>query len=222
MTVSHPAGTERFVLQGLDPETGSVKVEKLVFIADTVAVKQVIGCDADEDPDWLCSYDLEPNELAAIGELCRPAFVADPVFTRFERWSSLNEIPYLVHTGFELPLMLDGRKPLAIFGDAYPSAWFDEYLAPFDPFVRSGAVVRRIIDEPMPKKARRPEWDCMRNVYFVLPGQEWRIDAYIEMYEAGRRSGWDDDFERQQGSLLGYEDWQNDWWLKHRRDIRRG
>ena len=116
MPVAQPVGTGRFVLQGLDPETGSVKVEHLVFIADIAAVRQVIGDDADDDPDWLCSYDLEPDELAAIGELCRPAFVPDPVFTRFGRWSPLNDIPYLVHTGFELPLMLDGRKPLAAFG----------------------------------------------------------------------------------------------------------
>jgi len=221
VTVSHPAGAERFLLQGLDPETGPVKIEHLVFIADTAAVRQVIGYGADEDPDWQCSCDLEPNELAAIGELCRPAFLPDRVFTRLERWSSLNDIPYLVHTGFELPLMLDGRKPLAVFGDGYPSEWFDTYLAPFEPFVSAGRIVRHIVDTSMPElKVRRPDLDGIRDVYFAVPGQEWRIHAYIEMREAARRSGWDDDFERQQGLLLGYEDWQNDWWLKHRRDIR--
>ena len=89
--------------------------------------------------------------------------------------------------------------------------------------MRAGRIVRHIVDTPMPElKMRRPDLDGMRDVYFALPGQEWRIQAYIGMWESARRSGWDNDFERRQGSLLGYEDWQNDWWLKHRRDIRRG
>jgi hypothetical protein len=31
-----------------------------------------------------------------------------------------------------------------------------------------------------------------------------------------RTRDWDDDLERLQGSLLGYEDWENDWWIEQR------
>lgn len=220
MSIVRPGNAERFVFQGLDPATGSVNVERLVFITDVAALRRVIGDDAEDDPDWRRIYDLEPGELMAIGELCQPAFVPDPLFTRLERWPPLNDVPYLAHTNFELPLMLDGRKPLAVFGDAYPSDWFDDYLAPFELHVQSGRIIRRIVDTPMPElKARRPDLDGIRNVYFALPGHEWRIDAYIEMHQTARQSGWNDGFERRQGSLLGYEDWQNDWWLKHRRRL---
>jgi len=104
--------------------------------------------------------------------------------------------------------MLEGRKPLAVFGDGYPSEWFDGFLAPFEPFVASGQLVRRIIDTPMPHvKKRRPDLDGMRDVFFALPEEEWRIDAYIENIR-NRTRDWDDDLERLQGSLLGYEEWQ--------------
>jgi hypothetical protein len=218
MPIARPAEPQRFVFQGFDPETGSVSVERRVFIDDVDAVRLIIGDDADDDPELRHSYQPEPAELAAIGALCKPPVVPDVMFTRIGRWSPLNDVPYLVHTGFELPLMLDGRKPLAVFGDGYPSVWFDEYLAPFEPFIRAGRIVRRVIDTPMPRlKTMRPDLDGMRDVYFALPGKEWRIDAYIEMREAARQSSWDANFERRQGALLGYEDWQNDWWLEHRR-----
>lgn len=72
--------------------------------------------------------------------------------------------------------------------------------------------------------ARRPDLQGMRDVYFALPGDEWRIDAYIEMCAEARLSSRNEvnAFERRQGTLLGYEDWQNDWWLEHRRDIGLG
>jgi hypothetical protein len=36
--------------------------------------------------------------------------------------------------------------------------------------------------------------------------------------EAAAKSGWSPDFERLQGMLFGYEDWQNDWWIN---DLRK-
>src|SRR3569623_3805559 len=215
----------RFVFQGLNAETATVSVERCVAITDIAALHDVIGADEDEDPDLQHAYCLEAGELAAVGALCLPPIIPDSVFTRITRWSPLNDVPYLVHTGFELPLMLDGRKPLAVFSDGYPSAWFDDYLAPFEPFVQSGRIARRIVATPMAERlARRPDHQGLRDVYFALPGDEWRIDAYIEMRAEARLSSRNgvNAFERRQGTLIGLEDWQNDWWLDHRRDIGLG
>lgn len=55
----------------------------------------------------------------------------------------------------------------------------------------------------------------MRDVYFALPGQEWRIDAYLLLVEVGYRSGWADCYERYEGALLGYGDAENDWHIAH-------
>jgi hypothetical protein len=57
-------------------------------------------------------------------------------------------------------------------------------------------------------------------VYFAIPDQDWRIDAYVRLAENGCKNGWDDTHERRQGELLGYEDWQNDWWIENRRSLR--
>jgi len=35
--------------------------------------------------------------------------------------------------------------------------------------------------------------------------------------KASRKSGWNENFERLEGMLFGYEDWQNDWWIENLR-----
>lgn len=102
--------------------------------------------------------------------------------------------------------MLEGRKPLAAFLDS--AQWLAQELSSYDRFVREGRFTRRIIER-----------GDIQEVYFALPGQEWRINAYVQLREAGTGK-WSDDCERQQGELLGYEDWQNDWWIKNRKSLR--
>jgi hypothetical protein len=59
---------------------------------------------------------------------------------------------------------------------------------------------------------------AISEVYFALPSHEWRIDAYIQLCNAGA-GNWDDRCERRQGELLGYENWQNDWWITNRKSL---
>jgi hypothetical protein len=61
------------------------------------------------------------------------------------------------------------------------------------------------------------EQNDFQKVYFTLPGEEWRVAAYRQLLAA---PGWDDERERRQGELLGYEDWQNDWWMENRAKAR--
>ncbi len=49
-----------------------------------------------------------------------------------------------------------------------------------------------------------------RIVMYALPHQEWRINAMALLMDSAAKCGWSEGFERVQGSLLGYEDWQND------------
>jgi hypothetical protein len=49
-----------------------------------------------------------------------------------------------------------------------------------------------------------------RHALYALPGEVWRIDAYIAMWKQAAESGWSEELERLEGHLLGYEDWQND------------
>jgi hypothetical protein len=125
-------------------------------------------------------------------------------------------LPYLVHTGFELPLMLDGRKPLAVFSDVWPAAWLEDVLKRFEPHVQAGCFVQRIADAPLAHAGPvRPGDRRLRRILFALPAEAWRIDAYLALWNAEAGSGWTMDSERREGTLLGYEDWQNDWWMEH-------
>jgi len=207
-----------FVLQAFDHITQTVCAEWRVQIDDQDQLRSILAPESEDDPALEYRYDgMSRTDICRIGKLCLPPLIPDSIFTAIRRPNpAFDEMPYLIHTNFELPLMLEGRKPLAVFRDGYPSEWFDEFLAPFEPFVASGQLVRRIIDTPMPHlKQRRPDLEGMRDVFFALPGEEWRIDAYIDKIR-NRISDWDYDLERLQGSLLGYEDWQNDWWIEQR------
>jgi len=217
MTTTKP-DAEDFVLQGFDPITDTVCVEWRIRIADVDTLCAVLAPDSDDDPELECSYRyLSAQDTRRIGALCVPPVVPDAIYTGFCRFNPIfADVPYLVHTNFELPLMLEGRKKFAVFSEGYPSEWLGEYLAPFEPFVLSGEITRRIIDKPMPHiKERRPDLDGIRTVYFALPGEEWRIDKYIEAIE-NRACDWNDELERLEGSLFGYQDWQNDWWIEHK------
>lgn len=210
--------TNLFTFRAFDAVTETVCAEWRVHIEDIDQLRSILAPDSDGDPDLKYQYHgLSKRDMRRIGKLCLPPILPNSVFTAIGRsFVGFDDTPYLVHTNFELPLMLEGRKPLAVFGDGYPSDWFDEFLAPFEPFVASGQIIRRIIDTPMAHlKERRPDLEGIRDVYFALPGEEWRIDAYIGKIR-NRTCDWDDDLERLQGSLLGYEDWQNDWWIEQR------
>jgi hypothetical protein len=115
---------------------------------------------------------------------------------------------YDSHTDHELELMLAGKKPLAAFSDDDPPE--------FEPHVASGRIIRREhVTVPTDGKAvteRRPggvPW-----VFYALPGHEWRIEAMILLLKTAEVTGWNEGFERMEGSLLGYEDWENDLHLK--------
>src|SRR4029077_4316563 len=93
-------------------------------------------------------------------------------------WHRLREVPYLIHTGFELALMLEGRKPLAAFSDVYPCEWLDELIQRLDRYVEEVRVIKYIVDAPAPKR-RGTEVGFIRELYVALPGHEWRIHAYL-------------------------------------------
>jgi hypothetical protein len=110
--------------------------------------------------------------------------------------------------------MLQGTKPLAVFAGAHPPIADIEEIPErlFDPYVDAGRFVKRDrIIQPHPAadsagESRR----ATRTVLYALAQQAWRIEAYLMLQDAAAKSGWSEACERMQGSLLGYEDSQND------------
>jgi hypothetical protein len=130
-----------------------------------------------------------------------------------------SDLPYLVHTGRELELMLLGVKPLAVFYDSYPEEPCEEIIPEnaFQPYVEAGSFEKReyirFLDKPPP--ATHSHVKGNRYVIYSIPEERWRIDAYIEMKEQSRVLGWSEEFERREGFLYGYEDWQTDAWITY-------
>jgi hypothetical protein len=121
---------------------------------------------------------------------------------------SLDELPYRLHTNRELKMMLSATKPLSAFCGQYPPHSDVEEIPErlFDPHVEAGRFVKREYVEPLRDGPVRGIY----HVLYALPAESWRIDAYILMQDEAARAGWNEGFERMQGSLLGYECWQND------------
>ena len=123
-------------------------------------------------------------------------------------------LPYEVHTNRELEFMLERGKPLAHFCDAYPAEPNEEIFPEeaFRPYVENGTLVKRefveLLREPPPRE--HPHIRGNRHLFYARLSEAWRIDAYILMMAAAAKAGWSEGFERFQGSLLGYEEWQTD------------
>ncbi len=127
--------------------------------------------------------------------------------------------------------MLERGKPLAHFSDEYP-AEPDEEVVPelaFAPYVASGRFVSREFVIPETPPPGHPHIRGIRHVFYARAAEAWRIDAFIMMLAAAAKVGWSEGFERLEGSLLGYEEWQTDihlerlragshakmfWWLR--------
>ncbi len=168
-------------------------------------------------------YTIEPDELSAINQRCDVGFDPDSLeLPEIEVWlerepkgRSIRNVPYLVHTRFELPLMLEGRKKLARFINLDPGT-----EAAFDRWVDKGVLHKEVFLEPIPESLRPhlvdPNHTADREIYYALKGEEWRIPAMNLLWNAG--VGWNEHFERLESALFGYENWQNDWWIAHRNE----
>ncbi len=114
------------------------------------------------------------------------------------------------HTGRELALMLDGKKPLAMFY-AEVAELPNEVLIPeqaFAPHLMSGAIVRADITLESGYSASLGRNAHIRYVFFALAQQTWRISAMSLLRESFAKSHcpWNEALERIEGSLLGYTD----------------
>jgi hypothetical protein len=203
-----------FVLEATDPATASVALDAIFEVVDV--------------PELAAALDLEPAELEALGKGAYfelgPADVVrirrhygmrfDPgeLAVSIRAWHPTDALPYKVHTNRELLLMLAGTKPMAAFVDDRPGEPQYEVVPErqFDPYVRSGRFVKR---EQIDASGRGEGRPC-RHVLYATPQEAWRMEAYLLMWRTFEKSGWSEGFERMQGSLLGYEDWQNDVYIE--------
>ncbi|NEH55541.1 hypothetical protein GR198_07240 [Rhizobium leguminosarum] len=209
-----------FILSAFDLNLWCSVLETKFTVDDLAALQAIIDADIADDPDFAGLYSVDPDELNAINQRFDGGF--DPArlklpdieiwLERERKGRSIRDVPYLVHTNFELPLMLEGRKKLARFTDVLPKT-----EEAFDRWVEKGLFHKEVFLEPIPASLKPyvsdPDHSAVRDVYYTLKGEEWRIPAMNLLWKVG--GGWNEHFERLEGMLFGYEDWQNDWWIAH-------
>lgn len=212
----------RFILQAIDPDLGHPSFETMFTVERPEKLRSILGEAASEDPDLDFFYTLEPEELTAINQAFGISFDPQGRTICLYKWTRhrRQEVPYLIHTGYELALMVDGRKPLTWISMEYPPLSHHNESR-FDHYVAEGMLHKEVELEPFSSPHQMKSGrvlEGIRSVYYTLKGEEWRIAAWKLVYKASTKGGWNNSFERLQGMLLGYADWQNDWWID---DIRR-
>jgi hypothetical protein len=206
----------RVVFDVIDRSTRSIVKVVSTEVTDEIAFATALDIDLYMFVKGGATYELTPGDIGWLKENVGVEIDADNFDVDLRLPSKLDELPYEIHTGRELRLMLDRRKPLSVFSDAYTSA-VDYRVFPedvFEPYVASGLIVRR---EYVELRHRRPLPKPLKGVRFLLyalVGEDWRIDEYISMWNAAAVAGWNEDFERRQGRLLGYADWETDAFLR--------
>ena len=207
----------RFFLQAIDPDHGCPILEAAFYVDDLSDLRTVLGLCASDDPELRCSYTIDASEVAAVNERFGVAFDPGGREVRLSGWHVLRTIPYLVHTNYELPLLIEGTKPFARIGDVYPPHCHHQEER-FDRYVVQGLLHKEIFLRPFPAPQHSKDGRIIegnREVYYTLKGEEWRIRAWKLIFAASRKSGWNTDFERLEGMLFGYTDWQMDWWIAY-------
>jgi hypothetical protein len=212
-----PSTADLFILSAFDREQWCPVLQALFGVDDLAALRSILGACAAADPELRHLYWLDGDQLSAI--VARFSVPFDPAVLEAEspdiqlfRKPPGLEPPYLVHTGYELPLLLDGRKQLARMTHEYPPDTFDGEDR-FDRWVARGVLSKHETTEPL----GRPIKGCLgvRTVFYTPVGEEWRVPAMqLLSRAAGRSGGWNEHFERLEGMLFGYSDAENDWWIE--------
>jgi hypothetical protein len=212
----------RFLLEAVDLEQCCPVLQAMLAVDDPRALRAILGGVADEDPEVQWIYHLDDEELAAIAATFNVSFDAAQLDSKnldiiLFRCKSIDRTPYLTHTRYELPLLLDGRKKLARMSNGYPPMTF-EGEDRFDHWVAKDVLHREEVNQPFDAPIETSGGQTYlghRTVYYTPKGEEWRIPAMkLIWHAAGKSGGWNEYFERLEGMLFGYEDWQNDWWIK--------
>lgn len=212
--VSTEARTERFLVEYIDPSTGCIAADAVLWTSSLADLCKIVDPGATNiEPG--CTYDLDADDLEKIGHEPTISFEmrsgSPSDAARLRAWLPIDDLPYRVHTNRELLLMLEGRKPLAVFSESHPNDTGYEFIPErhFAPHVASKILVKRELIEA------NAVGRTTRFVFYARPAEEWRIEAYILLLQTAKRTGWNEGFERMEGSLLGYEGWQNDAYIEN-------
>src|SRR5437899_2054812 len=114
-----------FLIEAFDLEQWCPVLQAMFPVDDPKALRAILPGVADDDPELEATYWLDDEDLAAIVATFNVSFDATQLDSRdlvinLFRWRPSDQTPYLTHTGYDLPLLLEGRKKLARMSGLYP------------------------------------------------------------------------------------------------------
>jgi hypothetical protein len=200
----------QLIIEEIDPETNCVASRAPLEVADVSDIESCIDIDFEEDKDVIYRYDLSNEDLIALADKFELADLGRNGFGRIRRKVKFDDLPYQVHTGRELLLMLRGDKPMSFFSYRSDdrSGIKEDIDASFYPYIRDKKIVK--FEHKMIQKRNDESTFEIEYLIYTLPSETWRANALIVLKEAGARSGWSEGMERMEGVLLGYSDREND------------
>jgi hypothetical protein len=210
--------TSPLILEIFDEETDCIEQEIEFSELDLPLLSSLLG----EALPFLDDFylDLSNHELMLLSNsFASKKIPRDAKKAHLRSRHILDDLPYELHTNRELLMMLNGTKPLAAFCDEFLVSEITN--VPQYPKLEAYAAKGRLV------KRENIEFDsmnidvCRRRILFALPDETWRIDAYLLLWKTAHKTGWNEGFERMEGSLLGYSDEQNDLFMAHKKSVSR-
>jgi hypothetical protein len=201
--------SRKFVIEFIDASTNCISNQSVIDTQDIAALCEIVD-PGSTNIHVAARYDLEFEDIQKLKQRFNIFSEDENSIARLRSWQAMDELPYAIHTNRELLLMLSGNKPFAAFSENYPSTMDYEFIPEslFDPHVKNGLFLKKeyLVTEKNNHQTR--------SVLYSTKGEEWRIEAYILLKKTAEKSGWNEGFERMEGTLLGYEDWQNDIYIE--------
>jgi hypothetical protein len=203
---------EKFIIEFVKTELGCICYDFEISLAELVHLcRKTEIVDFDIDAIHPAErYDFSPHALKEIKRLHDGIPPYDDLTAHLRVHRKLDDLPYKTHTNRELFLMLYDDKPLAAFSENIPTT-SDFVIIPekfFLPYVLKNEILSiEFITTNNEEK--------IRHVLYATPLETWRMPAYLLLKETAQNTQWSEDFERLEGSLLGYKNWQIDYYIKN-------
>jgi hypothetical protein len=206
MTIK-PTGLAKafYILRKIDPTTNSWTQQLKFSVSDRFELKALLSV---EVPEVLTAVEIGADDYFKLVERYSLAIDTTAEAGELECAEDEAELDFVTHTGRELLLMLQRKKPFAAFVEVIPDDCGLEIIPEkyFDPYVCSGKMSKFEYQIEFTSSKHRK----VRRVLYALKGQEWRFEAHKMLWMLAGTKGWNGGFETVEGFLLGYEvdvDW---------------
>jgi hypothetical protein len=199
------------IIEEIDGRTNCIEKSFNFDPKDIEELEALLDIEFSEDPNIEYEYNMSDSDVKSLSKFYNLGIVPKSGAYKLRSRAPFDNLPYTLHTGRELSLMLSGVKPMSYFVYHEGDESRDPVEEAFERFAPSHNIRRHeytlILDQRSHRKADY--------IVFTLPGEEWRANALILVKKSSLKAGWSEGLERMEGTLLGYEDWQNDLYIEY-------